>query len=108
MTPTRTDTTLQQERRAFEHISLNSTHSHLNGFDAMRSTVETGTRPTVATHVSHKQESESPVNMCGGDYTKEQIINWVMSKNAITSCFIKDVLSMSESERGGGSHMPFW
>jgi hypothetical protein len=39
--------------------------------------------------------------MCG-EHTREQIINWVMSKDAVASCFIKDVLSMSESGRGGG------
>ena len=39
--------------------------------------------------------------MCG-EHTREQLINWVMSKDAIASCFIKDVHSMSESERGGG------
>jgi hypothetical protein len=39
--------------------------------------------------------------MCG-DHTKEQLTNWVMSKDAVASCFIKDVLSMSESEHAGG------
>lgn len=106
MTSTRIDTTLQQERQAFKRVSLNS--SHLNTVDATRSTVGTGTRPAVATHVDNEQVSELPINMCGGDHTREQLIGWVVSKNAIASCFIKDVLSMSESERGGGSRLPIW
>jgi hypothetical protein len=44
--------------------------------------------------------------MCGGDHTREQLINWVMSKDGIATCFIKDVLSMSESKHGGGARFP--
>ncbi|KAH9179528.1 hypothetical protein EDB89DRAFT_1841481 [Lactarius sanguifluus] len=37
----------------------------------------------------------------GDDHTGEQLVNWLMSKNSVATCFIKDVLSMSESERRG-------
>jgi hypothetical protein len=39
-----------------------------------------------------------------GDHTREQLVNWLMSKNSVASCFIKDVLSMSEIESRGGTH----
>ena len=99
MTPTRTDTTLQQKRRALKHIALNESHSHLDSPDATRSTFRPGARQTPAPRVNNEQSSSN--SMCG-EHTREQLINWVMSKDAIASCFIKDVLSMSESERGGG------
>jgi len=97
MTPTRTDTTLRQGRRAFNHISLTNTRPPLRSLDATRTTV--GPAP----HVNNEQESSN--TMCG-NHTREQIINWVMSQDAVASCFIKDVLSMSESERGGGTRLP--
>jgi hypothetical protein len=97
MTPTRTDTTLRQGRRAFKHISLNNTRPRLHSLDATRTTI--GPAP----HVNNEQESS---NTMFGNHTREQIINWVMSKDAVASCFIKDVLSMSESERGGGTRLP--
>jgi hypothetical protein len=31
-----------------------------------------------------------------------------MSKDAVASCFIKDVLSMSESEHAGGTRLLAW
>ncbi|KAH9060993.1 hypothetical protein EDB87DRAFT_1560925 [Lactarius vividus] len=37
----------------------------------------------------------------GDDHTREQLVNWLMSKNSVMTCFIKDVLSMSESESRG-------
>ena len=96
MTPIRTDTTLRQKRRALKHINLNN----LDSPDATRSTFRPGARQTAARpRVNNEQESS---NSMSGEYTREQIINWVMSKDAIASCFIKDVLSMSESGRGGG------
>ena len=33
-----------------------------------------------------------------------EIIHWVMSKDAVASCFVKDVFSMSQNENGGGTH----
>ncbi|KAH9002276.1 hypothetical protein EDB86DRAFT_285297 [Lactarius hatsudake] len=36
-----------------------------------------------------------------GDHTGEQLVNWLMSKNSVATCFIKDVLSMSERESRG-------
>lgn len=104
MAPTRTGTTLWQEGRAFKHKFSHDTDSHLklNAFDATRPTVGARTRPTAAPHANNEQESESSNSMCGGEHTKEQLINWVMSKDAVVSCFINDVLSMSESEHGGG------
>ncbi len=39
-----------------------------------------------------------------GDHTREQLVNWLMGKNSVATCFIKDVLSMSESEGRGGTH----
>ena len=99
MTPTRTDTTLQQKRRALKHKIPNNSHSHVNSSDATRSTSQHRTCRTTAPRINNEQES--PSNMCG-EHTREQLINWVMSKDAVASCFIKDVLSMSESERGGG------
>ena len=39
-----------------------------------------------------------------GDHTREQLVNWLMSKNSVATCFIKDVLSMSEIEGKGGTH----
>ena len=105
MTPTRTGITLWQERRAFKRKFLHNTHSHLklNAFDAKRPTVGAKTRPTAAPHdPNNEQEPESSNSMCGGEHTREQLINWVMSKDAVASCFIKDVLTMSELEHGGG------
>jgi hypothetical protein len=103
MTPTRTDTTLRQRRRALERISLNNPHSNLHS-DATRSLVGSGACSTAAARVSNEQGSS---RMCGDPgHTREQLINWVMSKDAVASCFIKDVLSMSESEHGGGTRLP--
>jgi hypothetical protein len=39
-----------------------------------------------------------------GDHAKEKLVNWLMSKNSVATCFIKDVLSMSEIEGRGGTH----
>ncbi|KAF8272156.1 hypothetical protein EI94DRAFT_423408 [Lactarius quietus] len=39
-----------------------------------------------------------------GDHTREQLVNWLMSKNSVATCFIKDVLSMSEIEGRGLPH----
>lgn len=104
MTPTRTGSTLWQEGREFKHKFLHNTHSHLklNASDATRSTVGARTRRTVAPHANNEQEPESSNGVCRGEHTREQLINWVMSKGGVASCFIKDVLSMSESEHGGG------
>ncbi|KAF8505928.1 hypothetical protein F5888DRAFT_1603980 [Russula emetica] len=38
------------------------------------------------------------------DHNREQLLNWLMSKDAVASCFIKDMLSMSESEHAGLPH----
>ncbi|KAI0303920.1 hypothetical protein BC826DRAFT_200777 [Russula brevipes] len=97
MTPTRTDTTLRQRRRALERISLNNPHSHLHS-DVTRSLVGSGACSTAA-RVSNEQGSSRMHENPG--HTREQLVNWVMSKDAVASCFIKDVLSMSESEHGG-------
>ena len=102
MTPTRTDTTLKQRRRAFNHISLNNTHSNVHSFDATRSKTTREACSTAAARVNNEQGSSK---MCG-DHSREQLINWVLSKDAVASCFIKDVLSMSESEHAGGTHSP--
>ncbi|KAI0254872.1 hypothetical protein BJV78DRAFT_1183480 [Lactifluus subvellereus] len=90
MTPTRTDTTPMQERRAFKSISLNNTRPHL------RPRVP-GACSTATASLNDEHGSDS---LCG-DYTREQLIHWVMSKDAVASCFVKDVLSMPESENGG-------
>lgn len=37
-----------------------------------------------------------------GDYTREHLVNWLMSKNSVATCFIKDVFTMSELEGRGG------
>jgi hypothetical protein len=103
MTPTRTDTTLQQRRRAFNQISLNNTHHHVHSSDTTRPKVGFGTCSTSPTRVNNEQGSTN--NMCG-DPTREQLTNWVMSKDSVASCFIKDVLSMPESEHAGGTHSP--
>jgi hypothetical protein len=105
MTPIRTDTTLQQRRRAYNRISLNNTPPNVHSFDATRSKAGRGARSTTPARVNNEQESAN--NMCG-DHTREQLTNWVMSKDAVASCFIKDVLSMSESEHAGGTHSPAW
>jgi hypothetical protein len=104
MTPTRTETTLRRGRRAFERITLNNTHSHSHSPDATRSSAMPSVRPAVVTRASNEQKS----NNMPGEHTKEQLINWVMSKDAVASCFIKDVLSMSESEHGGATRLPPW
>ena len=39
-----------------------------------------------------------------GDYSREHLVNWLMSKNSVATCFIKDVLTMSEHEGRGGSY----
>lgn len=105
MTPIRTDTTLQRRRRAFNGISLNNTPSHVHSFDTTRSKAGRGARSTTPACVHNEQGS---TNNTRGDHTKEQLTNWVMSKDAVASCFIKDVHSMSESEHAGGAHSPAW
>ena len=99
MTPTRTETSLQQRRRAFSHISLNNTRSNVHSFDATRSKAVQEPCTTAVTRVNNEQGSN---NM----HTREQLTNWVMSKDSVASCFIKDVLSMSESGHAGGTHSP--
>lgn len=99
MTPTRTartDTTLQQRRRAFNSISLNSAHSDMHSSEM----AGRGACSTVASRVNNEQRSN---NTCK-DHNREQLLNWLMSKDAVASCFIKDVLSMSESEHAGLPH----
>jgi hypothetical protein len=103
MTPTRTDTTLQQRRRAFNHISLNNSRSHVHSFDTTRSKAPRAACSTAAARVNNEQEGS---NNMGGGHTREQLTSWVMSKDAVASCFIKDVLSMSESDHAGGTHSP--
>jgi len=105
MTPTRTETTLRRGRRAFKRITLNNTHSYSHSPDATRSGAGPNARPTVATRASSEQKSN---NIMPREHTKEQLINWVMCKDAVASCFIKDVLSMSESEHGGATRLPPW
>ena len=92
MTPTRTDTTPRKERRAFK--PMNNTRPHLRPRTP-------GACSAVTTSINDEHGSNG---MCGG-YTREQLIHWVMSKDAVASCFIKDVLSMSESENGGETHL---
>lgn len=100
MSPTRTDTTLQQRRRISNSIPLNN----------IRSDVHTSKNPghggcsTVASRVSNEQRS---YNMCRG-HNRQQLLTWLMSKEAIASCFIKDVHSMSESEHTGGMRLLAW
>ena len=100
MTPTRTDrsdTTLQRRRRAFNSISLNNTRSDVHSSEK----AGRGACSTVPSRVNHEQKSN---NTCR-EHNREQLINWLMSKDAVASCFIKDVLSMSESEHAGGTRL---
>jgi hypothetical protein len=101
MTPTRTDTTLQQKRRAFNNISLSSTHTNMHSIDATRSKGGRAACSTAASRVNNEQGSN---NTCR--YHREQLLNWLMSKDAIASCFIKDVHAMSENKHAGGMHLP--
>jgi hypothetical protein len=100
MTPTRTDTTPRQARQAFKHISLNNARSQLRSPRAACSHL--APRPCSAA-TAGLNNNEHGSNNKYGDHTKE-LIHWIMSKDAVASCFIKDVFSMSESENGGGTH----
>jgi hypothetical protein len=104
MTPTRTartDTALQQRRRAFNSISLNNTRSDVHSSEK----AGRGACSTVASRVNNEQRS----NNTGRDHrSREQLLSWLMSKDAVASCFIKDVLSMSESEHAGGTRLLAW
>lgn len=100
MTPTRTDTTLQQRRRAFNNISLNNTHANMHSIDVIRSKAGRGPCSTAASRVNNEQGSTNTDR-----YRREQLINWLMSKDAVASCFIKDVHAMSENEHAGGTHL---
>lgn len=102
MSPTRTETTLQQRRQTFNRISLNNSRSNVHSLDTTRSKAGHGACSTAATRVNNEPVSN---NMCG-NHTREQLTNWVMSKDAVASCFIKDVLSMPESGHAGGTHSP--
>jgi hypothetical protein len=93
MTSTRTDTT---PRQGIQYISLNNTRSHLRSPHAARSHPAPG---TCSVPLNNEQGS---IDKCA-DHTRE-LIHWVMSKHAVASCFIKDVLSMSESESAGRAH----
>jgi len=97
MTPTRTDTTLQQSRRAFNIISLNDTRSSVHSSEK----VGRGACSTVASRVSNEQGS----NNTRIGHNREQLLSWLMSKDAVASCFIKDVFSMSESEQAGRTRL---
>lgn len=100
MTPTRTGTTLQQRRRALNSISLNNTRSNVHSSEkAGRAACS-----TVAPRVNNEQRFN---NTCR-DRNREQLLNWLMSKDAVASCFIKDVHSMSESEHAGGTRLLAW
>ena len=104
MTPTRTarsDTTLQQRRRAFNSISLNNARSDMHSPEK----AGRGACSTVASRVNNEQRSN---NTCRDHHSREQLLNWLMSKDAVASCFIKDVLSMSESEHAGGTRLLTW
>jgi hypothetical protein len=101
MTPTRTDRTVTTpRRRAFNSISLNNTHSDVHSSEK----AGRGACSTVASRVNNEQRS----NNTRSGHNREQLINWLMSKDAVASCFIKDVLSMSESENAGGTRLPAW
>ena len=103
MTPTRTNrtvTTLHQRRQAFNSISLNNTHSDVRSSEK----AGRGACSTVASRVNNEQRSNST---CRG-HNREQLLNWLMSKDAVASCFIKDVFSMSESEHAGGTRLQAW
>ena len=100
MTPTRTaraETTLQQRRRAFNSISLNNTCSDVHSSEM----TGRGACSTVASRVNTEQTRRSN-NTCK-DHNRERLLSWLMSKDSVASCFIKDVLSMSESEHAGGT-----
>ena len=104
MTPTRTartDTTLQQRRRAFNSISLNNARSDMHSSEKARREACS----TVALRVNNEQRSN---NTCRDHHSREQLLNWLMSRDAVASCFIKDVLSMSESEHAGGTRLLTW
>jgi hypothetical protein len=94
MTPTRTVPT--RRRRAFNIISLNNIRSDASSENTVR-----GACSTVASRVNNEQRS----NNTRRDHNREQLLNWLMSKDAVASCFIKDVLSMSESEQAGGTRL---
>ena len=99
MTPTRTaraETTPQQRRRAFNSISLNTRSDVHSSEMAGR-----GACSTVASRVNTEQTRRSN-NTCR-DHNRERLLSWLMSKDSVASCFIKDVLSMSESEHAGGT-----
>ena len=49
-------------------------------------------------------DNEHGTTSMNGDHTREQLVNWLMSKNSVATCFINDVLSMSETDNGGGTH----
>jgi hypothetical protein len=49
-------------------------------------------------------DNEHSSTSMDGDHTREHLVNWLMSKNSVATCFIKDVLSMSEIEGKGGTH----
>ena len=100
MTPTRTDradTTLHQRRRAFNNISLNNTRSDVHSSEK----AGRGACSTVVSRVNNERKSNNTYK----GHNREQLINWLMSKDAVASCFIKDVLSMSESEHAGGTRL---
>ncbi|KAI9513232.1 hypothetical protein F5148DRAFT_1157141 [Russula earlei] len=95
MTPARTETTLRQGRKAFNHISLNNSHPNT------RTSFANATRSRACPTATARANDERQSNNTHGEYTREQLISWLMSKDAIAFCFIKDVLSLSESEHGG-------
>ena len=99
MTPSRTERTVATLRRqAFDSISLN-THSDVHSSE--RAGPKPGACSTVASRVNNEQWS----NNTRKDHNREQLINWLMSKDAVASCFIRDALSMSESEHAGGTRL---
>ena len=51
-------------------------------------------------HVDNEHGSTST----DGEHSREQLVNWLMGKNSVATCFIKDVLSMSEIEGRGRTH----
>lgn len=51
-------------------------------------------------HVDNEHSSTST----DGEHYRERLVNWLMGKNSVATCFIKDVLSMPEIEGRGRTH----
>ncbi|KAI0268088.1 hypothetical protein BC834DRAFT_867837 [Gloeopeniophorella convolvens] len=93
--------TRQVKREPLKAISLNTSLPPVCPSDAAKPNHKVIKRPTMTQTANNEEGHDS----AGSSYTTERAISWVMSKDSVAACFVRDVLSMPECE---GKGLPYY